>query len=315
MCGIFGYSFRNNAIDPQRRVILGNNLARLNDKRGGDSWGIAVIKGNNINTIRGLGDMQNHAYHFIDAPTLFAHTRLATRGAKTTENAHPFEIGNIIGAHNGMISNHYELEKKYEDRKDFEVDSMHLFAHLNEDRPFDELEGYGAIEWVKKDDPSRIYLSRLRNGSLNIWGIGNREADKTEGIVWSSDEKHLLEALYCVGIKDFFPYNVEEGATYLVKNGEAFIASARKLTLKDPASVRRYSGGSHSDHWLGGHSGGYPGGYNRWGAATGGAGKDQGSFPDKGAAATDGGLEDWTEWQNYCKSKTATDKPELTAEA
>jgi hypothetical protein len=319
MCGLFGMSLKAGAMDPEKRAILLATLARKNDQRGGCSYSIVKIKeDSSYNIYRGLGEMANHCDQLLDTNTLFAHTRQATRGAKTVENAHAFEIGNIIGSHNGMIHNYNELEKKYPDRKHFEVDSQHLFAQLNDDLPFDELEGYGAIEWIKKEDPSRIYLSKMRNGQLTIWGIGDREAAKTEGIVWSSDEKHLLEAFYCIGEKRFFPYNVEEGATYLVKNGEAFIHNARKLMLRDPAATRSKYMDNSGNPWMSSHAG-YPGGYEQYhkgGSAADSAKTFLGSNNKSGSTADDG-LEDWNAWDAYCRSHIEAEKAkgQATAEA
>lgn len=252
MCGIFGYSFKDDAIEPARRAILGSALARKNDQRGGDSWGIANIdaKKNHFDISRQLGTMEFHAYQFIEGNTILAHTRAATVGAKTIENAHPFHVGKIIGAHNGAIYNYHDLNKKY--KRDCDVDSMHIFHHLNAGLPFDDLEGYGSIEWVSKEDLSKIYLCRLRNGMLSIFGIGDKETKKTVGVVWSSDDKHLIESMYCAGIKNFFPYKVEEGALYFVSDGAVYIAQAKKMSIGERSSTKsNYSSSSNgnSTNW------------------------------------------------------------------
>lgn len=297
MCGIFGYNFKEGTISEGRRAILGNNLARLNDKRGGHSWGVCSIDGQSTDINKGLGDMADHAWHLADAKFVMAHTRYATIGAKTVENAHPFEIGNIIGAHNGGVTNHNELDKKY--KRTTTVDSQHLFYHLNDELPFGDIEGYGAIEWLRKDELAanvqRVFLSRLKGGMLAIFGIGDPSADKSDGIVWSSDEKHLLEALFNSGIENFYPYKVEEGAIFYVQDGEVYIDHHKKCELGK--EVHRKNG----QNWeqvssYGGvrthHSTGYKGGTTGTGTKT-----------DSFASPTERDLTDWREWTLYCEER------------
>lgn len=229
MCGIFGFNFKQGTISTSRAAILSTNLARLNDNRGGHSWGFCATDNNELVVKRGLGDMAMAAHQMIDHTTLFGHTRYGTTGANTVENAHPFEIGNIIGAHNGIVYNHTNLQRKYD--RNHEVDSQHFFSHLNENKDFSDIEGYGSIEWIQKDDPSHIYLCKMRNGELSIFGIGDRSAGFTNGVVWSSNDKHLMEALFCAGIKDFFPYTVEEGQIYYAEAGEIYVSTRPKLIL------------------------------------------------------------------------------------
>lgn len=216
MCGIFGYSFKNGKMSPARRAILAANLARYNDERGGDSWGVVGLDDDEPQIARGLGDLSDNAFELCEHNTLFAHTRWSSCGETNLKNAHPFKIGNIVGAHNGMIHNHEELCKKY--RRKFEVDSMHIFAHLNEGRSFEELIGYGAIEWIYRDEPNEIYLSKLVDGELAIYGVGDDE-DNTDGVIWSSSFKHLQKAMSAAGIDNVFRYEVRRGNVFMVKNG------------------------------------------------------------------------------------------------
>jgi hypothetical protein len=230
MCGIFGYSFKHGKLSAARRAVLSTNLARYNDDRGGDSWGVVGINADGPHVSRGLGDLSDNAYELCEYQTLFAHTRSASLGEVTIKNAHPFKLGKILGAHNGYVYNHEELAAKYS--RNFPVDSMHLFAHLNENRSFTEVVARGAIEWIKIDDPKTIYLSKLFAGELAVYGIGTE--DNVEGIVWSSSYKHLLKALFCAGINEHFRYEVRRGRVYSVNNGVFSIVRDMRLNVTEP---------------------------------------------------------------------------------
>lgn len=196
-------------------------LASSNDNRGGDSWGYHIP---GRGSFRGLGDIAPNTIKMYGAPIILAHTRKATQGAITKENAHPFEIGKIIGAHNGMISNHDELNRNYE--RTCAVDSMHLFHHLNEERPFSDISGYGAIEWInKEDDENKIYLCKMSAGDLAVYGLGDNTKN-VQGIVWSSDEDHLKSALTAANLKAF-PYKVNTGEVCFVHNGKYYVTEGK----------------------------------------------------------------------------------------
>jgi len=227
MCGIMGFSFKSGKLSSARKAILAANLAYQNDQRGGHSWGVVGLNGGKAFINRGMGDLMDNAHALCDYDTLFAHTRWASCGEKTIENAHPFRIGNILGAHNGKIYNHLELDKKY--GRKFPVDSQHIFAHLNENRSFDDMEGYGAIEWIRRNDPNTIYLSKLLDGELAIYGIG--DINNTDGIVWSSNFQHALKSLAAAGITEFFRYEVRKGTVFMINDGDIHIQTGIKLEL------------------------------------------------------------------------------------
>ena len=103
MCGIIGFTGSRNAVP----VIL-EGLKRL-EYRGYDSAGIACHDGADIDVLRCKGKISE-----LDAvlkgykkepPTAIGHTRWATHGKPSEENAHPHRSGNIVLVHYGIIEN------------------------------------------------------------------------------------------------------------------------------------------------------------------------------------------------------------------
>src|SRR5574339_625121 len=108
MCGIVGYVGPHNATP----IIL-NGLKRL-EYRGYDSAGIAVIERNGeIALRRDVGKLDNLMGRVQDHPITgsigIGHTRWATHGEPSEQNAHPHRAGRIVVIHNGIIENYLEL--------------------------------------------------------------------------------------------------------------------------------------------------------------------------------------------------------------
>jgi hypothetical protein len=143
------------------------------------------------------------------------HTRRATTGSITLENAHPFDMGTIVGAHNGIVFNHQALNVRY--ARNFSVDSMHLFAHLQTRRSLSDIYGFGAIAFARRDKRG-VFLGTFNGGSLSIAkapGVGT---------FWSSEKDHLANALeeldapyYFVPTRDGDCYRVDSNGVWDTK--------------------------------------------------------------------------------------------------
>ncbi len=191
MCGIIGItSLPNNLREPIGKVVR-RCLERL-EYRGYDSVGIAVIKGNYIEVRKGKGKIAEVSarlnFDEVNGTTAIGHTRWATHGKPSDENAHPHTdcTGNVAVVHNGIISNFLELKEElirkghvFKSETDTEV-----VAHLIEEylklgyKPFDafkaalsRLRGAYAFVVAIAQEPNRLYFAR--NTSPLVIGIGN----------------------------------------------------------------------------------------------------------------------------------------------
>jgi glucosamine 6-phosphate synthetase-like amidotransferase/phosphosugar isomerase protein len=112
MCGIVGYVGTRDAVP----VIL-DGLRRL-EYRGYDSAGIAVVSGGELLRRRAAGKLGNLAESLAREPLSgewgVGHTRWATHGRPTEENAHPHQDGEgrVVVVHNGIVENHLELKSR-----------------------------------------------------------------------------------------------------------------------------------------------------------------------------------------------------------
>ncbi|HEY5594726.1 MAG TPA: glutamine--fructose-6-phosphate aminotransferase, partial [Nitrospiria bacterium] len=108
MCGIIGY-IGNEAVVP----ILIEGLRRL-EYRGYDSAGIAYLQNGRIEVRRSVGKLVNLeaalAGNESSGRIGIGHTRWATHGRPSEENAHPHRVGSLVLVHNGIIENYLSLK-------------------------------------------------------------------------------------------------------------------------------------------------------------------------------------------------------------
>src|SRR6267142_7206179 len=189
MCGIVGYIGHKKV----STVIL-DGLRRL-EYRGYDSAGIAVINGNDIQVVRSAGKLreleENLRLTRLEGTFGLGHTRWATHGRPTEENAHPHRdcTGTLVVVHNGIIENYKDLKRdlagqghQFKTETDTEV-----IAHLIEEmrkgsklpleegvrRALPRLAGSYAFCVVSATDPMKIVAAR--NGPPLVVGLGKDE--------------------------------------------------------------------------------------------------------------------------------------------
>ncbi len=182
MCGIVGYAGRRNA-----QPILLDCLKRL-EYRGYDSAGIAVV-GTGLQLFKSKGEIAvlEASMPSMVGTTGIAHTRWATQGKPTTENAHPFSdcTGKLAIVHNGIISNFMDVREELVSaghRFTSETDTE-VFAHLVEaefkgdlmDAVFDALKKVdGTYAFAVVREGSEEIVATRRESPLVV-GLGDGE--------------------------------------------------------------------------------------------------------------------------------------------
>src|ERR1700716_2611243 len=189
MCGIVGY------IGPKRVVPVVIEGLRKLEYRGYDSAGIAVVtEDGKLEIRRAPGKLRNLEEVIAKSPIEgtygIGHTRWATHGRPTEENAHPHRdcTGHIVVVHNGIIENYLELKEKLqkEGHKFVTETDTEIVAHLVEKnsqggapleeavrRSLKELRGIYALVFLSANDPQKIVAARL--GPPSVIGLGDGE--------------------------------------------------------------------------------------------------------------------------------------------
>src|SRR3990170_3325496 len=187
MCGIIGYI----GSKPVVPVLL-DGLRRM-EYRGYDSAGVALVSPEGIALRRSAGKLVNleNAIQAEPVDGLYGvgHTRWATHGRPTEENAHPHRdcTGRIVVVHNGIIENYLELKKELQGQgHEFKTETdTEIVAHLVERemkqdglenavrRSLKVMRGMFALVLISADDPEKIVA--VRNGPPIVIGFGDNE--------------------------------------------------------------------------------------------------------------------------------------------
>ena len=187
MCGIIGY-IGSKPVVP----VLIEGLRRM-EYRGYDSAGVAVISPKGMSLRRSAGKLVNleNAIRIDPVEGLYGvgHTRWATHGRPTEENAHPHSdcTGRIVVVHNGIIENYLDLKRELQEQgHEFKTETdTEIVAHLVERemlgdglenavrRALAYMRGMFAIVLISVEDPEKIVA--VRNGPPIVIGLGDNE--------------------------------------------------------------------------------------------------------------------------------------------
>jgi glucosamine--fructose-6-phosphate aminotransferase (isomerizing) len=226
MCGIIGY------IGPKDVVpVLIDGLRKL-EYRGYDSAGVAVVSGGVVNLRRSAGKLSNLEQVIGSNPIAgdygVGHTRWATHGRPTEENAHPHRdcTGKIVVVHNGIIENYLDLKQelqrqghKFVTETDTEIVAHLVEREMKEDglehavrRALLLMRGLFALVLISADDPDKIVA--VRNGPPIVVGLGDGEffvasdipaiLSHTRDVVFLGDEEMVTITRRGVLFTDFF---------------------------------------------------------------------------------------------------------------
>lgn len=174
MCGIIGY-IGNKPATP----ILVTGLRRL-EYRGYDSAGVALLQDGAITRVRSVGKIDNLAEKLkgntFSATTGIAHTRWATHGGVTEENAHPHAAlnGKLVLVHNGIVENYRELREELQrDGIEFASETdTEVLAHLvgkyyagdlkvAVEKALERVHGTYGVVVMHTDEPGRLIAARM----------------------------------------------------------------------------------------------------------------------------------------------------------
>jgi hypothetical protein len=227
MCGICGMARHPDGddVDVAKGIVL--TLLERNESRGSHATGIAVQSQNPVDGqnpwifkraieakkfVKGEPFLNAWASVVSDTQIILGHTRHATHAnAHEDHAAHPFQVGSVVGAHNGIIRNWREIEKKYNGWLASDAptgsptlpavwvnDSQAAFGALDmiKDpvKATDELDGYFALSWIKG---GKLFLCRANSPELSAAYVPSMKA-----LFWSSERHVLADVLRQHGLKD-----------------------------------------------------------------------------------------------------------------
>jgi len=247
MCGIVGYVGKNRSVVD----VLIDGLRRL-EYRGYDSSGIAVAKEDSFSVVRSIGKLKNLEEVLRDKELKgisgIGHTRWATHGKPSKENAHPHCSNRTAIVHNGIVENYRELKSDLESqgRLFFSETDTEVLAHLIDmelEKGFSLLEsviavtqslnGSYALAAIEERTPGNIVVAK-NGGSPLVLGLSERE------VFLASDVPAILpftRQMLFMEDGEFAVLN-EDGVKLVDVSGEAILREPEDLEW-NPMSINK----------------------------------------------------------------------------
>jgi len=242
MCGIIGYIGSREVVP-----LLLDGLKRL-EYRGYDSAGLAVLRDGKIDVRRSVGKLTNLEKTVngtgLHGTVGIGHTRWATHGKPSEQNAHPHRSGSLVLVHNGIVENYAALKARlqqegyrFESETDTEV-MAHLIAwHLKDDRGLEgavraatkEVRGSYAIAVLCEKEPQTIIAAR--SGCPLVVGMSDHGAfaasdvtailAHTRDVVFLEDDELAVLSTNGLVVKDAKGKPVTRAATQIAWDAAA----------------------------------------------------------------------------------------------
>jgi glucosamine 6-phosphate synthetase-like amidotransferase/phosphosugar isomerase protein len=249
MCGIYGIAksptpYTTKQLNIVKKVL--REIAIDSETRGSQSSGIARV-GSSTRIHKSLLPSSkfvdtleyNESVKSLkdDSFILLGHTRFATQGAIVKSNAHPFRVGDVVGAHNGCVYNVKEMETQLD--KQCPVDSQLIFKAINDNDNIQEavkdFDSDFALSFVKAN-PMVLYLCRESNRPLHVAYIPSMKT-----LFYASESAFIEDALTMNNIEaDVFSLNKNTLYTFDVSKFTDEKMNVVKESFKYDSRVYQY---------------------------------------------------------------------------
>jgi glucosamine--fructose-6-phosphate aminotransferase (isomerizing) len=247
MCGIIGYVGPRECCD----LLLGG-LRRL-EYRGYDSAGLSLVENGSIGSVHAVGNLDNlydavgRSNGHLQGSTGIGHTRWATHGRVTEENAHPHwdTSGRVHIVLNGIVENWTELRDRlraegaeFTSETDAEVVAHLIASHLNGDlveavrRTYNELRGHYAFVAMSADEPG--VLVGARKECPLVVGLGEGESFIASAIPAFLAETRRVQLVQDGEIVVLTP----GGSRFLAPDGRELVREVDEVTWDDDAAEK-----------------------------------------------------------------------------